>query len=86
LPLATLEAFYDHGEVRESQDSDLASAEFVLASLAQAGISLDRVTDYLVTDGLRLFSNSFDNLLAAVATKVSDRRRLETRLSLAEPL
>ena len=81
LPLATLEAFCDHGETPELSGQRSCGRRICACVARQAGISLDRVTDYLVTDGLQLFSNSFDNLLAAVATKVRDRRQLKTHLS-----
>ncbi len=41
----------------------------VLSELARAGISLDAVTDKLVDDGVRLFADAADKLLAAVAKK-----------------
>jgi transaldolase/glucose-6-phosphate isomerase len=69
LPPATLDAFRDHGEIRDSLGDDVGAAERQLRELAAAGISLDQVTDRLVDDGLDLFAESFDKLLGAVAHK-----------------
>ena len=38
----------------------------VLQARAQLGISIDEVTDKLTSDGVKLFSEAFDKLLAAV--------------------
>jgi transaldolase/glucose-6-phosphate isomerase len=69
VPPATLDAFRDHGETRDSLEENVAEAERQLAQLAKAGISLDAVTDKLVGEGLALFAESFDKLLGAVAGK-----------------
>ena len=69
LPPATLDAFKDHGIVAMTVDQDVAGAEKNLADLAAAGISLDAVTDQLLTDGLASFQQSFDTLLAGLEKK-----------------
>ena len=69
LPPATLEAFRDHGEVRDSVTSDIAGAERSLAALEAAGVSLQAVTDTLLRDGLASFEQSFVTLLAGLARK-----------------
>ncbi len=43
-----------------------------MTTLGRAGISLDDVTDKLVEDGVRLFADAADKLLAAVAKKRAD--------------
>jgi len=73
MPPATLDAFRDHGRVRESLTEDIDSADAVLADLADAGISLEEITDGLVTDGVRLFEEAFDKLLTAVEAQRRDR-------------
>ena len=37
-----------------------------MKTLAEIGISIDQVTDKLTDDGVRLFEEAFDKLLAAV--------------------
>jgi transaldolase / glucose-6-phosphate isomerase len=69
MPEATMDAFRDHGRVRDSLTEGVAEAERMLAALERAGVSLDRITADLVVDGVRLFSDAFDKLLGAVAAK-----------------
>ena len=69
LPPATLEAFRDHGEVRQSVTADVAHADRALRDLEAAGISLAAVTDRLLTEGLASFEQSFVSLLAGLARK-----------------
>jgi transaldolase/glucose-6-phosphate isomerase len=66
LPPATLEAFRDHGKPRQSLAEDLAGARKTMADLAAAGIVMKQVTDKLTVDGVKLFADAFDTLLAAV--------------------
>ncbi|MCG6203786.1 bifunctional transaldolase/phosoglucose isomerase [Rhodopseudomonas sp. HC1] len=69
VPPATLDAFRDHGKPRDSLEEDVDEAAAVLKDLENAGISLQKITETLVTEGLQLFSDSFDKLLGAVAFK-----------------
>jgi transaldolase / glucose-6-phosphate isomerase len=68
IPPATLEAFRDHGRPRASLEQDVDGARQVIEALERVGISLNDVTDTLVEDGVTLFSEAFDTLLAAVDT------------------
>ncbi len=67
IPPATLDAFRDHGWVRPSLEENIEDARFRMNALAQSGISIDAVTDQLLKDGVRLFAEDFEKLLAAVA-------------------
>ena len=69
MPAATLDAFCDHGTVRDSLTEDPDGAERTLGALAGAGISLDKITADLAAEGVALFSDSFDKLTAAIAAK-----------------
>ena len=69
VPPATLDAFRDHGKVRDSLEEDVDAAEAALADLAKTGISLDEITADLVTDGVRQFADAADKLYGAVAHK-----------------
>jgi transaldolase len=64
MPLATLEAFADHGEVVPGSAEADPTAK--LAALAEAGIDLDEVTDELLADGVTLFDDSIKRLLAGI--------------------
>jgi transaldolase / glucose-6-phosphate isomerase len=66
MPPATIEAFRDHGRLRNSLTEDVPGAEKTMADLAHAGISIKEVTDKLTDDGVKLFADAFDKLLAAV--------------------
>src|SRR6266851_4427725 len=66
VPPATLEAFRDHGKPRQSLTEDLDAARKTLSDLAAVGIVMKDVTDKLTADGVRLFADAFDTLLAAV--------------------
>jgi transaldolase len=69
VPTNTFEAFRDHGKARLSLDENVEGAADTMASLAKAGISMHEVTEKLVEDGVRLFSEAFDQLLSAVEQK-----------------
>jgi len=66
MPPATIDAFRDHGKLRNSLTEDLAGAQKTMDDLARAGISMKEVTDKLTDDGVKLFADAFDKLLAAV--------------------
>src|SRR5579864_6410438 len=69
MPPATLDAFRDHGRLRDSLEEDIDKARHVLEELERSGISLDAVTEELVKDGVRLFADATDKLYGAVASK-----------------
>jgi transaldolase/glucose-6-phosphate isomerase len=66
MPPATVDAFRDHGRPRASLEENIGDAERVMTALARSGISIDQITDKLKADGVRLFADAFDKLLAAV--------------------
>jgi transaldolase/glucose-6-phosphate isomerase len=66
VPPATLDAFRDHGKPRQSLTEDLDGARKTMADLAAVGIAMKQVTDKLTADGVKLFADAFDTLLAAV--------------------
>jgi transaldolase/glucose-6-phosphate isomerase len=72
MPPQTIDAFRDHGIVRRTIDDDYEGAERVLRELAEAGISIDEITDELQADGVKLFADSFDKISATVARKADE--------------
>ena len=66
MPPATVDAFRDHGKLRNSLTEDVPGAAKVMNDLAHAGISIKEVTDKLTQDGVKLFADAFDKLLEAV--------------------
>ncbi len=69
VPPATLDAFRDHGKLRDSLEENVEDAEHVLAELEKSGISLDAITAELVKDGVKQFADAADKLYGAVAHK-----------------
>ncbi|MGA2375114.1 MAG: transaldolase [Candidatus Sulfotelmatobacter sp.] len=66
MPPATIDAFRDHGKLRNSLTEDVAGAQTVMDNLAKVGISIKEVTTKLTDDGVKLFADAFHKLLAAV--------------------
>ena len=67
IPPATLDAFRDHGKLRNSLTEDLAGADKTMTDLEAAGIPMKEVTDKLIADAVRLFQDPFKQLLDAIA-------------------
>lgn len=73
MPPATIDAFRDHGLLRNSLTEDVAGAQKVMDDLARAGISIKEVTDNLTQDGVKLFADAFDKLLSAVEKNTAQK-------------
>src|SRR4051794_11162971 len=69
IPPATMDAFREHGKLRESLTEDVEGARRVLEQAEKEGLDLDGVTGQLVTQGVELFADAADQLLGAVAAK-----------------
>jgi len=76
MPLETVKAFQDHGEVRDTLTEGLDEAHALLDELAAAGIDYGDVVATLEDEGVEKFCASFDELrqgirdkLGAVATR-----------------
>ena len=79
IPPATFDAFRDHGKVRESLTENIEAAHDTMETLAKVGIPIKEVTDKLTKDGVKLFADAFDQLLAAV--EKSSRNEVAARVS-----
>jgi transaldolase / glucose-6-phosphate isomerase len=73
MPPATIDAFRDHGRLRNALMEDVPGAQKAMDDLARAGISIKQVTDKLTDDGVKLFADAFDKLLAAVAKSTQQK-------------
>ncbi len=69
MPLETIEAFQDHGEVAETLTHGVDEAREVLAALERTGVDYDDVVRVLEEEGVQKFSDSFEQLLEGVAAK-----------------
>ncbi len=75
IPPATWDAFLDHGQLRESLTEDVEGAKKTLEDLEKAGISLEKATDKLLVDAVRLFVEPFDKMIAAVETAIEENKK-----------
>jgi len=69
VPEATLNAFIDHGDVKEAFVNDAKESVEVVRSLGSLGISVDEVCVKLLDDGVKAFNNAFESLLESIAKK-----------------
>ncbi len=69
VPPATLDAFRDHGVAHRTLDAEVPVAQSVLAAVEKLALPFEAATDQLVVDGVKLFVDAWDKLLAAVAAK-----------------
>ncbi|MBV9783466.1 MAG: bifunctional transaldolase/phosoglucose isomerase [Acidisphaera sp.] len=72
MPPATMDAVRDHGHVADTLETDIEGARATMALLERVGISMERITNDLVTAGVQQFADAADALYEAVA-----RRRAE---------
>jgi transaldolase/glucose-6-phosphate isomerase len=73
MPPATIDAFREHGRLRNSLTEDVAGAQKVMDDLAKAGISIKEVTTKLTDDGVKLFADAFHKLLAVVEKSIQQK-------------
>ncbi len=69
VPPHTLEAFRDHGTVRETLTEDLDLARDRIERLGALGIDLGGVTETLQEEGVNAFADAFEALLASLEEK-----------------
>src|SRR3954452_10524878 len=69
MPVDTVKAFQDHGEVEETIEKDVDGARELLDELEQAGVDYDDVVRVLEEEGVQKFADSFNELLDGVAKK-----------------
>ena len=76
MPLDTMTAFRRHGRVTSTLENGLEDAIRTFSLLKDLGIDLEAVTLKLQEDGVKLFLNSFDNLIASIAKKQEEITRV----------
>lgn len=70
LPPHTLEALLDHGRITpDAVLQDVDGARLTFTRLAELGISMDEITQTVLDDGVRLFSESFEQLFQSIETR-----------------
>ena len=70
MPPDTIKAFIDHGQLALTLNQGIGEAKAQLNKLKELGISLEKVTDKLLEDGVKSFSESFKSLLDSLQSKV----------------
>lgn len=78
LPPATMDAFREHGRAQATLAAGVDDAQHVIAEVARLALPLGAVTDRLVDEGVQLFVDAHDKLLAAVAARCEGLRRSAT--------
>jgi len=71
MPLATVNAFADHGAARRTVDAGYDEAHRTFEALREIGIDLDAVTEQLQTEGVDKFSTSFRGMMKVVGEKLA---------------
>src|SRR3954447_18170272 len=70
MPLETIRAFQDHGEVRgDTVREGIDDARKLLEQLAEAGVDYDDVTDTLEEEGVQKFADSFEQIVDSIREK-----------------
>lgn len=76
LPPATIDAVLREGSSECSISDDLHGCRTIVEQLLRLGIHLDGVTDKLLADGVAIFADSFDELLANLTAKQQQLREV----------
>jgi transaldolase len=70
MPIETIRAFQDHGEIRgDTIEEGVAEAHVLVEELARVGIDYDDVVDTLEREGVQKFSDSLAELLEGINAK-----------------
>jgi transaldolase len=70
MPLETIEAFQEHGEVRgDTVLEGVDEARDLLQQLEAAGVSYDDVVETIEAEGVQKFADSFDQIVESIRAK-----------------
>lgn len=69
MPIETIEAFIDHGQVERTLDTGVDGARQAIREVEASGISMEQVTDELIAEGVASFAKSFDELIETIESK-----------------
>jgi len=71
MPPNTIDAFRDHGLLENTLEKDTEQAKAVMHDIAELDINMQNVTQLLQEKGVEAFSLSYNQLLAALVTKIT---------------
>ena len=70
MPLETIRAFQDHGEVRgDTVLEGVDEARDLLARIEEAGVSYDDVVETIEAEGVQKFADSYDQIVESIRAK-----------------
>jgi transaldolase len=69
MPDATLQGFYDHGEVGEPMPADGGDSDAILARFRRAGVDVTELAAKLQADGAKQFVAAWNDLLGRIAAQ-----------------
>ncbi len=69
MPTETITAFLDHGRIEPTIERDVHAAHEALREIEALGVSMERVTDELIEEGVASFAKSFDELIESIESK-----------------
>src|SRR5579884_775339 len=70
MPLETIEAFQDHGEIRgDTVLEGVDEARDLLVRLEEVGVSYDDVTETIEAEGVQKFADSYDQIVESIRAK-----------------
>jgi len=70
MPPDTIKGFIDHGKVKLTLNEGLDEAKAQIKKLKELDIDIHKITDKLLIDGVKSFSDSFKSLLGSLTEKV----------------
>lgn len=84
IPMETLDAFRDHGEVKNTLEEDADGAAQILEQVKKGGINLFEITQKLEDEGIEKFTKPYDKMLQAIekqkpALKTADAQNIKER-------
>jgi transaldolase len=74
MPIETMRAFADHGEVGEPLSADTTTAQRVLEQATDAGLDLARITAELEREGVHAFCDSYHEILDVMSRELANAR------------
>ena len=70
MPLETIHAFQDHGEVRgDTVLEGVDEARDLLERIAEAGVSYDEIVETIEAEGVQKFADSYDEIVESIRAK-----------------
>ncbi len=75
VPPETLNAYRDHGDIKQRKEPDPEKASTILGGLPEMGIVLKKITDDLEREGIEKFNQPYDKLIATIREKIALYRK-----------